>query len=275
MSKNLLRESVTPAEDEISVKAYHCTYFKSFLLGFKASGKLEVTNKRVIFQAHGKSALGNSIIHSEVPIADVSGISSFKGIYFNIGNLLLALLAGILSYQLLPIFTDLVHQIAPKLHLVKYAAWAIALAGFVGSFFISKQKVWRTVLATISASALNIIGNGKLFSLLAYVRLKGFGDKMVFIAYLVIIAYVLVCIVWYARRPTFSISVYAQQGSVSPINISGASGMGIAGQVASKAIISAEPAEDAELLLTELGAVVLDIQTLGDLGIKKWQETSK
>ena len=70
----ILGQSLVPAEEEQTVKTYHCTSFKSRLLGLSAEGYLEVTNKRVIFQATG----GDSLIHSEVPIEEVSGISIFK-----------------------------------------------------------------------------------------------------------------------------------------------------------------------------------------------------
>ncbi len=75
-----------------SVKTYHCTSFRSKLLGIASEGYLEVTNKRAVFQAMG----GDSIIHSEVPIEDVSGISVFKGSYFSIMHLIGAPVLGLL-----------------------------------------------------------------------------------------------------------------------------------------------------------------------------------
>jgi hypothetical protein len=36
--------------------------------------------------------------------------------------------------------------------------------------------------------------------------------------------------------------------------------------------LNAEPAKDAEQMLKELGAVILDIQTMGDYGIEKWTQ---
>jgi hypothetical protein len=36
--------------------------------------------------------------------------------------------------------------------------------------------------------------------------------------------------------------------------------------------LNAEPAEDAEEMLKELGALILDIQMLGDYGIDKWKK---
>jgi len=92
MNIDLIKDNVTPAEGEHSVRTYYCTYYQSKLLGLEAKGFLGVTNKRVIFQANGTSNAGNSVIQSELPISDVSGISSYKGTYFSLGHLLGAFL---------------------------------------------------------------------------------------------------------------------------------------------------------------------------------------
>src|ERR1700744_6509103 len=88
----ILNKSITPSEGEVSIKSYLCTSFNSIVFGIKADGYLEITNKRLIFQARGTGiAKNNSIIHSEDPIAEVVGINIYKGKGFN----LLRLLAGI------------------------------------------------------------------------------------------------------------------------------------------------------------------------------------
>lgn len=255
MTKYMLKVSVTPAEGEASVKAYHCTYYKSRLLGLSASGYLEVTNKRVIFQALGKSSAGVSVIHSEVPVADVSGISSYKGIYFSFGHLVTAFVVSFIAFSLVPVITTLIVQMARDYDMLIYAGWAIALLGFGGSFFVPNQSIWRCMLVSASASALGVVGGG-----------SGWPSSLGF----VMAIYALVCFFWYARRPTFSLSVNSKGGSSTPINISGATGIGIFDVAAGKAL-TAEPAEEAEQLLKELGAVVLDVQTLGDLGISRWK----
>lgn len=268
MTKSLLKKSVTPAEGEISVRTYHCTYYRSQLFGLSASGYLEITNKRVIFQASGESSLGASIIHSEVPVADVSGISSYKGIYVSFGRLIAAFVVSLILSSLVPVITTLVAQIARDYDALVYSGWAIALLGFGGSFFVSKQSIWRSVLASASASALRVVGGGsQLFGVAL-----GFGRSTDWIILLSIpvAIYALVCFFWYAQRPAFSLSVSSKGGSSTPINISGVTGIGIFDAAAGKAL-TAEPAAEADRLLKELGAVVLDVQTLGDLGVSKWQ----
>ena len=71
----------------------------------EAWGYLGVTNKRVIFQALGTSNAGSSVIQSELPIADVSGISSYKGTFFSFGHMALAFLISIIVAINLLFFT--------------------------------------------------------------------------------------------------------------------------------------------------------------------------
>jgi hypothetical protein len=87
MEFKLLEGPLTPAEGEAVVRTYHTTSLSSGLLGLKAEGFLTVTNLRVVFYGFGSAFAGPSILHSEVPIADVSGITSYKGAYFSVIHL--------------------------------------------------------------------------------------------------------------------------------------------------------------------------------------------
>lgn len=58
----IVPQVIVPCQGETGVKQYHCTHLKSRLFGLKAEGVLQVTNKRTIFRASGKSITGNSII---------------------------------------------------------------------------------------------------------------------------------------------------------------------------------------------------------------------
>lgn len=259
MNIDLLRENVTPSEGEMSVRAYHCTYYRSHLLGLHASGYLAVTNKRVLFQALGKTSVGQSIIQSEVPIADVSGINSYKGTHFSFGRLFLAFMVASFVFTLVPILLGAAGNFDMRYDDYKSTMWALAIISALVTFIIPSKLLLRTILATTSIGVV-FASTGGLF---------GRMDRDNLIIYGLAI-YTLICIVLYARRPTFSLSIGSKGGSSTPINISGVTGLGILDMAAGRAL-TAEPAEEAETMLRELGAVVLDIQTLGDFGIEKWK----
>lgn len=264
MQRDLLTQDVTPAEGESSVRTYYCTYYQSRLLGLQASGYLGVTNKRVIFHAQGTSNAGSSIIQSEVPVEDVSGISSYKGTYFSFGHLISAFVVSVVAAGLVPLIITFSAQI--DFDAVIVIGWIIAGLCFLGSFFVTRETIWKSMLVAASASALSTIGGASLLS--SFFFRSGEGWEL-FLAAIVGI-YALVCFFWYSRRPTFTLAINSKGGSNTPISISGASGIGIFDIAAGKAL-NAAPVGEAEKMLKELGAVILDVQQLGDLGIAKWK----
>lgn len=201
-------KSITPCEGESTVRSYVCTTFNDWFFGLKAQGILEVTNKRLVFQALGEGIKGWSVIHNEVAIADVSDLKIYKGTSFSLMKFILGLvLAGIV------------------------ASAVMALAAWMG-----------------------------LLKLSPVLGLAAFG-YMAYRAY-----------VW-AKEETFSLKVATKGGGGQVVNIAGQSPLADGSSVARRALVGA-PGPDSQKLMKELGAVVLDIQNLGDYGIDKWKKVS-
>lgn len=203
----ILGQSVTPCEGEVSIKSYQCTEFNSRVFGLKAKGHLEVTNKRLLFQALGKGMSGSSVIHSEVAIGDVSEIKIYKGSSFNI----LFLIVGIFV--------------------------SIFLAGLVKTIF------------TFAFDA------------------GGVGNFLAFAAFAGLVYWIYTN----SRKEAFSLIINTKGGSGNVVAIAGLSPFGSGSSVASKAL-EALPAKDSELVFKEIGAVVLDIQNMGENAIEKWKK---
>lgn len=203
----LLGNNITPCEGENTVKSYLCTEFNSGLFGIKAKGYLEITNKRLLFQAFGKSIKGWSALHNEVAIGDVSEIKIYKGSSFNmflfiIGLAVLLLLAALLK--------GLLMMRDPE----SSGTLLVLIALGFGIYWLYKKCIRET------------------FSLL--ISTKGGQGNVVYLV------------------------------GMSPFNRNTA---------ASKALIAA-PGKDSEVMLKEIGAVISDIQNLGDYGVEKWKVQS-
>lgn len=274
MTFQLFDANLTRAEGEEAVRTYHCTSLSSRLLGMKAEGHLTVTNKRVVFYAHGSSYSGKSILHSEVPVADVSGISSYKGNYFGWMYVLTAVVVsivvgGIIGTLVMGAATLL--WSALDLESPQIIAWVLGGAAIAGSLFVDRQSIWRTVLAFFGAVL--FAGAGSIGALGQLGRsllggsggMAGVGTTLAFVAGI----YVLVCLYWYARRETMAIYVSSKGGASTPIAISGVRSFGAVNTAATRAL-TAEPAPDSEVMIKQLGAMITDIQALGDFGIEKW-----
>lgn len=271
MRIDLLRDNIVPSEGEVSVRAYYCTQYRSRLLGLETGGYLAVTNKRVIYQAVGNTSAGKSIIQSEVPVADVSGITSYKGTYFSIlhflSGIVLSAVTSALALGLLAglFFSDF------DMSDIRVASWILGLLFFGLSFFVTKGSLLKGLLVSTGASLVGSIAQLSFLDPLSFLFGRVDASEIVLPSLLAAVfgIYALVCFFWYARRPTISLAIGSKGGSNTPIAISGTTGIGLFDIAAGKAL-SAHPARDAEPMLAEVGAVIMDIQTLGDLGIKKW-----
>lgn len=280
MGFSLLDQELTPAEGEITVRNYFCTTVSSRLLGLSANGYLTVTNKRVVFYASGLGLAGKSVLHSEVPIADVSGITSYKGTYFSLSHLLGALAVSFLSSSLTAaiggsIITSVLLRDPRSIGGAQALLLVLGLLLLLGSFLASRESILRSVVAAASVALFGLLaGTGLPGSLSGGFGVFGRGDDTTMtilgnIAAIVAAIYTLVCVFWYSRRPTLSLAIGSKGGATTPIAISGA-GFGLRNTAALQAL-TAEPAEDAERMIRELGAMIMDLQVLGDHGIRKWE----
>lgn len=263
---DLLAGSVTPAEGEATVRTYHCTYYREKSLGLKAGGFLGITNKRVIFQAAGETTAGRTLIQSEVPIADVSGINSFKGNYFNVLEFIGTILLATLAIVIIPVLLTGLGYLVESYTFFKVFGWLIALGAFAGSFFVSVKSTWRTFLVGASAGALLGLAGIGIMDALSALSGQG-GDFWILLLLLAVLIYMLVCAAWFARRPTFSLEINSSGGSSTPIRIASTGGF-----MNMSTIPNALPGRDSEAMLHEIGALITDIQTLGDYGIAKWKQ---
>jgi len=285
MDYKLLEEHLTPAEKEAAVKSYHCTSLASRLLALKAEGYLTVTNKRVVFHAFGSSYGGESVLESEMPIEDVSGISFYKGTFFSLIHLFTAFFVtwigsstvGALAAAIIGAFTaSSVRRGTFDPTVIQIVLGILGVLAGVVSFSYSKEKLLRSLLSGIAGTFFLMLSGASfitdtlsaLSSLATRASASGIGMLLAFLAGVLS----LVNIFLYSRRPTMSLAIGSKGGATTPIQISGFRSFGLHNTAALKAL-TAEPAEHAEDLIEQLGALILDIQTLGDMGIEKWLES--
>lgn len=266
---DLLVGGVTPAEGESTVRTYHCTYYRENSLGFTSGGFLGITNKRVIFQAAGNTPTGRSLIQSEVPVADVSGINSFKGTYLDFFALLGSLFLAGLAMTLIPVILTGLSFLLESYTFFQIIGWLLAIGAFIGSFFLSVKLIWRTFLVGVSAGALLSLAGTKLLDAMSLLAGGGGGSFWILLLMIGAFIYMIICAYWYSRRPTFSLEINSSGGSSTPIRIASAGGFM---NMAAINTPNALPGRDAETMLHEIGALITDIQTLGDYGIDKWKQ---
>lgn len=73
----------------------------------------------------------------------------------------------------------------------------------------------------------------------------------------------------WAKNDAFSIIINTRQGE-AVVALAGESPFSKGGFTSSKSLISNKPSIDTDTMIREIGAVILDVQTLGDYAIQKW-----
>jgi hypothetical protein len=275
---------ISPSNGEKEVKKYVCTYLKSKIIRLQARGTIAVTNKRVIFRASGSSASGRSILQSETPLEDVSGINVYKGTYFNIKSLVLGIAIFTLSIIFWPTIINMLSFSTKNILLVESIIFAVASLlvllkapndilpkAISGSIAFNSFKM--IAYAPTEKSLLSETAIRSAFSE-ARVEDKQGNLEWVMIFAIVTLIITFIYLILSSRRETMSLAIGSKGGSSTPIYISGVSSWGISNNAAVKAI-EAEPAEEAEVMIKELGALILDLQHMGDYGIEKWIDSSK
>ena len=100
-------------------------------------------------------------------------------------------------------------------------------------------------------------------------KIKRFkGDTIVYFVAAVVLLVLGIVLLIFSLRKCFFLSIYSSKANGSPISIGG----GPRTLVGNGALYSlaSEPTEDTDRMMNELGALVQDLQTLGDHAISKW-----
>lgn len=272
-------------DNEQIVRTYKCITLRRWFTS-PTFGYLTVTNKRLVFHSSSKTLTGRSLLISEMPIDDAAGISVYEGLSFN--------------WLLFLFFTGLAY--------FGTQAIVLLLPGFFISYWFSILLmlpfgvIWllnRNIFSEQSKEQLfvsieilfqdRIKINRDLNNYLRYARFPfyfglailgwrlafttnfGLGTPILAWAILLII-YGYIFLNFVGRRNSFSLKIGSKTMKDTGIFIPGDSFQLLPGrETTALRGLGASPAADAGQVIRELGALLLDIQQLGDLGIQKWK----
>jgi len=89
---SIVPECVSAKEGEVPVKQYNVAVLKNPFKCERAEARMQVTNKRVIFRAAGRSVGGRTTLQHEFDINEIGGVKANKNFRFSFFYLILALL---------------------------------------------------------------------------------------------------------------------------------------------------------------------------------------
>lgn len=87
--QKIVPDNIAPNESEIPVRQYNLCVMRSRIKGARAEGRLQLTNKRILFRAKGTAPVGETTIQHEFSIDEVAGFQIVRNFRFSILDLLL------------------------------------------------------------------------------------------------------------------------------------------------------------------------------------------
>ena len=237
---------VKPTEGEIPVKQYNIAVLRTLLKFERAEGRMQITNKRLVFRAPGRSIGGRTTLQHEYSINEIAGIEARKNYRFSLLHMIGGYWLISLTFPIGYFLTKWVSTLAEGLGII--LGLLFGAAGVIAFFMVPKDFIFKLAVLGVSLGGIFLVV--PLFNPLAY--------------FLLIIT--LFCLFLHFMRPNLIISIKNKMGSgEGPADIRRKT-------IKSDSTGFAEvmPTEEAEGAIREIGAIIKDIQTSGDLGLQKW-----
>ena len=115
----IVPDCISSNENEIPVKQYNIAVLRNLLRGERAEGRMQVTNKRVVFRAAGRSIGGRTTLQQEFAIDELAGIEAQRNFRFGFIYLLFGV---IVVAVVMSLFTLLFGTINSQLSQRRYEA---------------------------------------------------------------------------------------------------------------------------------------------------------
>lgn len=247
---------IEPEENEIVVKQYDIAKLRTRLKFMKAEGRLQVTNRRVLFRAAGTSLTGNILQEHQFNLDEIGGIEMHKDYKFSILSFLGCYAVNALALT------------AVKMLLAKTGSNStfiigliLGIVGLVPTFVVYKRFGLKLFAAVIASSALG----------LAVLAAKSDGARtltgfLLLVAELIyLINVIIICFV---------------PNLVIKIKTKGATGAVVIGSQKTmfrrksgddySGFVEVMPWKDTFMAMNELGTMIDDLQKHGDYAIEKW-----
>lgn len=254
--RKIVPECIATNENEIPIKQYDLAILRTRAVFQRAEGRLQVTNQRLIFRATGRSLVGPLSQQYEFSISDLAGVEIRTDYHFSLLNWFLAtlLLAVVVFFGMN--FLTAFNSLAMR----RILSLVLGIGGFVPFFLVHKEFPGKLIFSTIGLCNL-------VFAFIVFGMAKWMIPLMLIGLVIYIINWVLVVIV---KNLVLSVKTSAGNGAVqirrSRINLFNQNA-----ENEFTGFAEVIPWTDAEVASREIGALIDDIQIMGDGAIEKWR----
>lgn len=262
--KAIVPECVAPNEGEIPIKQYDITILRTWYKFMRAEGRMQLTNKRLIFRATGRSIMGRTAQQHEFALDEIAGLEIRRDYRISFLNIFLALIVMGLAYSIFGSF--LLWVLSKVVFLAVILGILIGIAGII-PFFMLHKKFWLKLFC----NAASVVSFSQL---MLYLKMTDHGFWGGVFTFLLIIAGILTLANFFLVifMPNLVMEVKTK-GATPAIQIRRQVWSLFKGpQSEFTGYSEVRPWKDTGKAMQELWPMINDIQTLGDYGIRKWQE---
>ncbi len=274
----IVPDIVRPNNNEIPIKQFsRVAVLRSPLKLSWALGKIQVTNQRFIFRAAGRSLLnGKTSLQQEFSIDAISGIDIQKDYHINILNIVLAVVSFLAGHFFFGITLHPSNSGPVPFSIVPVALICALLLlwcyiGIGKGKYVSKIFLLGGIFSCMAELTEYAAIHGRTFAFI--------GTFLLLAASVAVSAWAIVKKIF---TPNISITVKSMAGKeVIEIRRRQSGGiLSVVGMLFGGRIRDTDftgfgevfPSEDSEAAIRELGAIINDIQRMGDYAVDKWKE---
>jgi hypothetical protein len=279
--ESIVGNIVAPAEGEIPIRQYHLAKYRYYPRLMFADGRLELTNKRIIYRVSGVSLFGPILYHNEYEMDHASGLNIESGRRVSRPRFILTLLflgpaLYLITDMIVVLFLSLIMMFTSDF---PFFIWVLLFVGLFAVFFIAGEKKFLKLL--LSQAALTVAVNATGFSEIYNTELpKGFwpatkyffsflgslGPMLLFLLLGIVFA-VFGCYS-FSMRKNISVMILSSHAAGTPIELSNSKSFLL--HASTLTVFGA----DANQAVTEVGAIISDLHSMGDAAVEKWTHIS-
>ena len=265
--KQIVPDCINTNDGEIPIKQYDFAKLRSIGSLSFADGRLQVTNKRIIFRAAGTSVTGKTTIHQEFKIDDISGIDITKGQRFSFMHFMFLFIISGLGFFIGALIGGLFEGLGSIIGgiLSVLIGFATVAGYFIFSFVLNKKNSHKKYFGLRQMVLFAVLG----IDAILMVSSSGIAALSLFLV-AILCAFNSIFLIF---APALTMTIMTSGGSPAlkldrkvymmwpfPTKYEENSGFW---QVL--------PWKDTDLAIKEVGAIIDDIKTMGDVAIGKWK----
>ena len=262
----IVPDSLELEDGEVPVKQYdHIATLQTKFKLTRAFGRLQITNKRVLFRANGFSPAGKTIYQQVFDLSKLDGVEIRKDYRFRFCDTLYAF-----------ILSAFVMTYAEKVTTALFSAdWcypfmiALALLSCVPMFVWKSRWLEKFLIICLGFACLDAGTHSTNFSWFLELEFSMIGVNTNTLCDIMTLLY-FVCLFMYSFKPNMMVEFKCGGGNA--IQIRHKDSIFSFKKEPYSGFAEIQPGKDADDAIREVNTIINDIKTLGDLGIEKWRK---